>query len=312
MSSIEQRTAELVRPELEIVKFDRQLARKHAVGQFAMLEHDTTMYPFQGGYVHEGSPQPADVIEAIADGYDSRFSIFKELSEKDPNYAGMIEHIANTLSRNQNVVIAMDHGDLVNIAVGWAALHVDLQRLGVSYRSVTPVNKPVQHLGVKKDVNGKDCVVPTFGVLALEFDATYSTYSKADSTRSGASKQVESQIEKHTKRVIPAFNREKRRGGTVIVVAASGRTDRKNGDEIVLGSVHDATAKLLTDGKGHDMHVVFMAARGGHKGEPPVFEVASEIMNPAQDEFHLGYRALSRVLTKKTGKKFIYEGPEKR
>lgn len=292
---------------LEIIEFNRELAKKHAVDQFVLLDHDPATYPFQGGYVHRGDPQPAEIIDSVANDYDPRFGIFRDLSEKDPHYTQTLKNMADTLSQNGNVVLAMDHGDLVNIAVGMAVVYRDLQQLQVPFRAVTIVNAPVQYIGVKAQLGGQEYVVPTFSALSLMLYKTYSTYADTDSTRSGASELIERHIESQNKHALVDLGREKRGGGLLIGAAGSGRTDRKIDDTIVLGSVSNGTVKLLT--KGQQQHVVYMAARG-QAGENPVFEVVGEAMNPQPDDFHAGYDAIAQVLSARTGKKFIYEGPK--
>lgn len=294
--------------DLEVIEFNRELARKHAVGRFVLLDHNPAIYSFQGGYVHEGNPQPAEVIEKVANDYDPRFGVFTDLSEKDPGYARALVNTANALYDNKNAVLAMDHGDLVNIAVGGAVVYRDLVRLQVPFRAVTIVNAPVQYIGVEKEVDDETYVVPTFSALSLMFHKIYSTYADTESTRSGASECIKDHMGTQIKRVLADIRREKRAGGLLMIVAGSGQTDKQIGDAIVLGSVSDGTAKISI--KGQHQHVVHIAARGGHAGEKAVFEVVRETTNPTPDEFHMGYDEIAWILSARTGKKFIYAGPK--
>lgn len=307
-SSYEEERSEYDPHNPDIVAFNMRLAQKHANDPFVLLDHDPVRYTFQGAFVQEGSPQPAEVVDEIADSYDPRFSVFQRLAERDPRYERALDNMTDTLRQGGNVVLAMDHGDLGNIAVGMAVVYRDLQKRQVPFRAATVVNAPLQYIGVKATVNGEEYVVPAFTALSLMTHKTYATYADTESTRSQASEFVKQYIEIRNKQVLVDLAREKREGGLLLGIAASGRIDRAIDDTIVLGSVSNGTVRLLT--KGRHEHIVYIAARGV-EGEDPVFEVVREDYNPWSKDFHTGYHELARVLSMRTGKKFIYEGPRR-
>lgn len=102
-------------------------------GMLSPLPINPEDYPEQASHVIYGSPQPKEVVDGVATVAEPSYvELISQLNTKEQE--DRISGIAEELNEGRNVIIATNHGKLIDIAITQAAIYSKLKERNTSFR----------------------------------------------------------------------------------------------------------------------------------------------------------------------------------
>lgn len=255
------------------------MAKKHvdnSEGQLELLPIDPETHPAQRAYRIEGDPQSAAVIESIANVAYPKFPELQKQLNLTENQSREITRIGELLEAGNNVIVATNHGDLIDIALAEAAIYCALDKLGYKPRTGIIISKMVSMLGYRL---GED-IAPAAEVLKILCNDIFLSFPRTETVRkSGLARLLPDDINKHNKRMTELLSENFAKGGVLLAVAPSGTTDKEiRENRYRLGAISQGTSKILLQ----DRTLVLPMAMWLHGNSPIV--ALSDIPRTLHDE----------------------------
>ncbi len=268
-------------PGEELVWQLQQWAETHAnesSGQLALLEYEPERYPGQDGVSVEGDPQSAAVIDSVALVAQPRYGEISTLLKAQEEHTAEVTRIGELLRGGNNVILATNHSDLIDIAVTHAAFYSLLDTLGYEPKTGIIISKMIAFLAYRL---GND-MAPAVEVLKILENETFLSYPRTESAnRRGFSRLVPSEVNRHNRQMRGRVERRLGEGSLLLAVAASGTTDKpstEDPDTITMAGIGHGTYSVLSNPR---TYVVPVAVWYG--SETPVFEIC-DVPRPVQSE----------------------------
>ncbi len=225
-------------------------------------------YPGQVGFSVHGNPQSAAVVDSIANIAHPKYGDISELLGAQEATAQVVSRIGELLRAGNNVILATNHSDLIDIAVTHAAFYSQLDRLGYEMKTGIIISKMIAFLAYKL---GED-TTPAVGILKLLENEQFLSYPRTESARKReVGKFVPREIDRHNWRMRNRVQQRLGEGAMLLAIAASGTTDKPRPDDpdtIIMSPIGLGTSKLMQSEK---TYVVPVAVWYGCAD--PVFEV---------------------------------------
>lgn len=242
-----------------------------SAGQLSELPYrpdDPERYPGQVGFSVLGDPQSAAVVDSIANIGHPKYSDIAELLRAQETATHEVSRIGELLRAGNNVILATNHSDLIDIAVTHAAFYSQLDRLGYEMKTGIIISKMISFLAYR--LGGE--TAPAVGILKLLEDEQFLSYPRTESAKKrGLGKFVPKEVDRHNWRMRNRVQQRLGEGAMLLAIAASGTTDKPrpdNPDTIVMNPIGSGTSKLMQSEK---TYVVPVAVWYG--GVDPVFEI---------------------------------------
>jgi hypothetical protein len=256
--------------ELKMLEELAQLARPHAEASSSLelLPIDPDKYPAQLSLHIEGDPQSAAVIESIATIAEPRFSKLTEVLEEREARTQEISRIGELLKGGNNLVIATNHGNLIDIALVEAAVYSILDKQNYKFKTGIIISKMVAMLAFKL---GEDAA-PCADVLKLLCDDVFLSFPRSDSIRKSRFSILRpGEIDKHNKTMRNMVKQKLDDGGMLLALAPSGSKDKESQSEpgtYTLGPLGSGTLALMTHPRTYVLPIAIWL-----EGEEPFMEV---------------------------------------
>lgn len=283
-----------------------------------------------------GSPIAPSAIENVATLADKRYrGIQDQVDLMTKRESHSLEIIAQRLRAGDNIILATNHGDLVDIALVFAAMNSALSKSGHEdlvrdhMRKGIIVSQIISRIGLNLDFGGQPeadadtespKLPPTAAADALKM-LCHDVWKSYPHTPSLAEmrERLPRMIGYHNKRMIMSVHHALGKGGLFLAMAPSGSKDRPSHDDpdtIALNQLGDRTIEMMR----HDNTYTLFAAAwlqgtkplvalggSGRRGDE-VLGVPTRIETNAQA--HRAMAALSCTLEGMVpGKRFVYKKP---
>lgn len=271
-------------------------------GRIVFLDVDLEKYPGQDmNITHvEGIPQSAAVVESIATRVNERFpEMVTELEEKSEE---QLQTLGEMLKRGNNVVIATNHGDLIDVAVALAAVYCSLDKMGYQFKTSIIISKMVAFLGYEIEGN----MAPAVEVLQMLCTKIYLTFPRTESvSKSGLQKFFgRDNVDGYNGKVTKVIGKDQEDGGMLLAVAVSGSTDKEdpdNPDAKIMSGIGRGTVGILTDENSYTQSMAISLS-----GEPVLEFVGTPLALQKEDEAHDMMDNLAERLTERTETEHSY------
>lgn len=173
--------------EIRAIEACRALMTPHIKASGGLLEPiPINLMPGSGQALNchkvDGSPQPPEVIEAIASGADPRFPEHVDELRDPEGQSAIMDEIGAYIDQGYNVFFVTSHGDITDMAFVMASEQVVLKVKGHAFKAATIVSKAVPCLGAKLDPTQP--AVPVVDVLGMECDEILLSWPQSSSMRS--------------------------------------------------------------------------------------------------------------------------------
>lgn len=193
----------------------------------------------------EGHPQSAAIVESIATAVDSRFPKMVQYLIEDKSE--MMTTTGEMLKRGNNVIVATNHSDLIDIAVAQAAVFCALEHFGFKFKSSIVISKMISILGYKIEGN----VAPAVETLELMCNQIFLSFPRTESVKKSRLQRVlgRLRIDNYNSRVVKSITERLDEGGMLLAVAPSGTTDKKG----IMAAISRGTSAILAHKKSFVM-----------------------------------------------------------
>lgn len=291
--------------ELQMLETLAGIAGRHVEasnGRLALLPIDPERYPAQRAYYVDGTPQGAGIIETVANAASGHFPELQRQLADIESKSQEISRVGELLKGGNNVVLATNHGDLIDIALVEAAVCCSLEKLGYQARSGIIISKMISVLGYRF---GEE-VTPAVDALQLLCDDIYLSFPRTETTsRSGLARLLPSDIERHNRKMRQHVKRNLKQGqpeadtpkpgGLLLAMAPSGTTDKQTAERnFRLGTIGHGTAEMMTQDKTYVLPMAVWL-------QPEATSLAlADVPRVLRDEA-AAHRTMGRIATTLTG-----------
>ncbi len=296
--------------EDEMLKELSRLAIPHVErsnGLLELLEVNPEKYPSQLSLHIEGDPQSAAVVENIATIAEPRFSKFMEILEETEKNKQEMSRIGELLKGGNNVIIATNHGNLIDIALVEAAIYSMLNKQDYQLKTGIVISKMAAMLGFKINTQ----IAPCTDVLKLLCSDIFLSYPRSESMKkSRLSKLLPDEIDRHNKSMRKMVRQKLDEGGMLLAIAPSGAKDKmcdSDSKNYLLGPLGVGTTGMIVHPRTYVLPVAIWL-----DGEVPFMEICDipRLMNSDQG-VHDMMSDISLVLTAGVeGFNFSYSTPK--
>jgi 1-acyl-sn-glycerol-3-phosphate acyltransferase len=234
-----------------------QLAEVHVAdsnGLMELLPPDPERYPAQANIHITGEPN-GGIIESIATVAEPRFSSLVEILRDNEDKTQEIDRIGQLLSGGNNVIIATNHGSLIDIALVEAAMFSQLHKQEYQFKTGIIIGKMVSMLAYRLGNESASCV----DVLKILCNDIFLSFPRTGTVeKSGLSRLIPDEIERHNKSMRNQVRHRLNSGGMLLAVAPSGTTDKRiktSPETYELGTLRAGTLDLLKHPKTYVLPV---------------------------------------------------------
>ena len=294
--------------EIEMLKELAKLAQPHAEssnGTLELLEVDPIKYPFQLDLHIEGNPQPPAVVESIASIAEPNFL---KLVEKFNDYESTnqeLSRIGQLLKGGNNVIIATNHGNLIDIALVEAALYSSLSKLDYQFNTGIIISKMIAFLGYKLGSDSAPCA----DILKILCNDVFLSFPRSESIKkSKISRLLPNEIDRHNKLMRRLVKNKLDEGGTLLAVAPSGSKDTRNeSGAYTLQTLKSGTIDLIKHPKSYVLPVAIWLGK-----DEPIMEIADiPRLITSDEDAHSMMSGIAKTLTENVESiNFKYNSPQ--
>lgn len=295
------------RPMVEKLQAWADIYAKASDGRMEVLAYQPGKYQGQDGLSVIGQPNAAAVVDSIAEVAQPRYYEVRDLLHANEAETKRVSMIGELLKGGDNVVLATNHGDLIDIAIAQAATYSTLEKLGYKIHDSNKkddgydiqtgiiISKMVAFLAYKLG----DDFAPCTDVLKLLENETFLSYPRTESTKKHLMDRfLFNNIERHNQKMRDQVVNKLGKGSLLLAMAASGTTDKpldSDPSNIAMGKIGTGTLKLLQQ---PGTYVAPMAV--WYQGESPVMELTDipRIIKTEQDA-HTAMQTIATTLTTK-------------
>ena len=269
--------------------------------ELELLSVDPETFPAQRAYHVEGFPLSAREIEGLGVLANDKFPDIQSHLNDIEVESLVIESVGKLLNDGNNVVLATNHGDLIDIALAEAAVYCKLYDQGVVPRSGIIISKIVSLMGVRLGEN----VIPAADALKFLCNDIFLTFPRTETIRnSNLGSIVAEDIDRNNEQMIGKINEALGQGGMLLGMAASGSVDKTAGDNIIrLETLSQGTSRIMMQPNTFVLPVAIWL-----QGKHTVFEICDNPKSlPDVSSTHAAMEGISKSLTDKVeGKTFKY------
>lgn len=283
-------------------------------GTLVLLNADPKRYQAQRLDCHlvDGDPAGAGLVELIATSAENRFPDLLETLET-PEQMHHIRTAGEILKRGGNVMLVTNHGDLIDIALAFAATYVPLdknaalEQRNYTFKTGMIISKIISRLGYVFDPEGP--AVPAVDALKDACNDVMLSFPRTKSMESSwIFKFVPDHMKDHNRKLRKTVQARQEDGeGYLLGVAGSGSTDKEDPHKpgtFVMGSISDGTIDMMCQPNTFVMPAAVW--RGDEKIKMRLGELRA-VTNPT--EAHTSMRDISVMLNELVeDKTFTYAG----
>ena len=273
-------------------------------GQLGLLPYDPEHYPGQDSVSVIGDPQSAAVVDSVAAVAQPRYGEIAKLLDSQEASTQEVSRIGELLRGGNNVMLATNHGDLIDIAISHAAFYSLLDRRGYEMKTGIVISKMVAFLAYRLGAE----LAPAVEVLKILEDEQFLSYPRTETARKrGVGRLLPSEVDRHNKHMRERIDHKLGEGSLLLAVSASGTVDKPavdDPDTIVMSGIGTGTYKLMNT-KG--TYVVPVAVWYG--SQTAVFETCDIPRIIKDEDMAKGVmQRIARRLTERVeDKKFVYK-----
>lgn len=249
----------------------RAWANEHATssgGRLGLLPYNPEQYPGQVGVSVEGDPQPAPVVDSVATVAQPRYAEISKLLKIEEADTQEVSRIGELLKGGNNVILATNHSDIIDIAITHAAFYSLLDRQGYQMKTGIIISKMVAFLAYRL---GEE-LAPAVEVLKILENEQFLSYPRTDSAKKrGVGRLIPNEVDRHNRHMRERVEHRLGEGSMLLALAASGTVDKPKGDnpdEITMSKIGSGTHKLL-----NAKHTYVVPVAVWYGSENPVFEI---------------------------------------
>jgi len=276
-------------------------------GLLELIEADPIKYPAQTAMHIDGDPQSYAVVESIAETADPRFPELLETIERYESYTQEISRVGELLKGGNNVIIATNHGNLIDVALAEAAIYSLLDKKDYDFRTGIVISKMVSMLAYKL---GEDAA-PCAEVLKLLCNDVFLSFPRSESMRkSKISRLLPDDVDRHNKAMRSAVRHNLDQGGMLLAIAPSGSKDKQSQedpDSINLGTLRPGTISLIKHPKTYVLPVAVWL-----ENNDPFIAICDipRLVTSDEDAHNLMDKINLNLNSGVNGKKFNYLSPK--
>ncbi len=214
--------------------------------KLAALDYNPEKYLGQKGHVVRSESTDKSFVKLIATEAFKPHSFDSLLEQlEQPLQQERLHAIGELLNGKNNVVLATNHGDLIDIAIAHAAVYHQLESLGYSPRTGIIISKMVAFLGY--ELLGEPSPCPQV-LQALENEIFLSYPRTASAEKHGIARILPDEAKQHNRHMRRDVVKSLGGGSLLLAVAMSGTTDKSFGsaDILHMAPVGEGTADTLT------------------------------------------------------------------
>lgn len=286
-------------------------------GVMEVLHYDPehpNQYPGQVGISVEGTVMDGPMVDTIA---VAAQPLYPELRAALAKNEKEIDMVGELLRGGNSVIMATNHGDLIDIAVTHAALFSNLEHRGFKihdtnveddgYRAQTGIiiSKMVAFLAYR--LEGLD-PAPCTEVLKILENETYLSIPKTESSRNRLLDRVLPRLVKdHNVKMRDAVKHKMGEGSLLLALAASGTTDKPKADDpttIAMETIGTGTIDFMQQ---PDTYVAPIAV--WYKSGQPIMEFADvpRVIRTEEEAHRMMGRIATTLSTKVPDLTFAYQ-----
>ena len=272
-------------------------------GQLGLLPYKPEHYPGQDGASVDGDPQSAAVVDGIARIAQPKYGQILKLLEQQEETTQEVSRIGELLSAGNNVILATNHSDLVDIAITHAAFYSLLERSGYEFKTGIIISKMVAFLAYKL---GEE-LAPAVGVLKMLETEQFLSYPRTESAKKrGFGKLLPNEVDRHNKQMRDRVAHRLGEGSLLLAVAASGTVDKPvegDPDTIIMSGMTGGTSSLM-----QSKNTLVLPVAVSYDSETPIFETCDIPRVVKDDAMASGvmHRIAERLTERAPNKTFVY------
>lgn len=287
------------------------VAQKHASesdGAICVLDVDPMSYPEQrlDEYHTTGNPIQPESVSAITSLVNPKFDDICQEFYKDPASKVALDQAGEILDAGENVIVATNHTELIDVAVAQAAIYNYLQGQGHEFSNGLVISKMISLIGSNKLADGDGKPMPAVAAVKMLCDDIYMSYPKtATTSETELSQKMPEIVRQHNRMVSTAIAQKLGEGGMLLAMCPSGTTDKleKDSDTCVLQPVQAGTAKLMSR---EDTYILPVAANFGDN--PFIRACDTPERLSSADKAHTVMQSIARSMQANSkGVKFQYD-----
>lgn len=294
--------------ETEMLRELARLAQPHADtsnGTLELLEVDPIKYPSQLDLHIEGNPQPPAVVESIASIAEPNFlKLVKKFNDYETNNQEL-SRIGQLLKGGNNVIVATNHGNLIDIALVEAAIYSSLNKLDYQFKTGIIISKMVAMLGYKLGNDSAPCA----DILKILCDDVFLSFPRSESIKkSRLSRLLPNEIDRHNKLMRRLVKNKLDEGGMLLAVAPSGSKDRQNEHGgYTLQALKSGTIDLIKHPKSYVLPVAIWL-----EGNEPMMEITNipRLITSDEDAHQMMNGIAKKLSDKVESTDFKYNSPQ--
>lgn len=286
----------------------RSWASEHAEssgGRLGLLPYNPEYYPGQAGVSVLGDPQPAPVVDSVAAVAQPRYAEISQALKNQEADSKEVSRIGELLKGGNNVILATNHGDIIDIAITHASFYSLLDRQGYQMKTGIIISKMVAFLAYRL---GGD-LAPAVEILKILEDEQFLSYPRTESAKKrGVGRLLPSEVDRHNRHMRDKIDQRLGEGAMLLALAASGTVDKPksdNPDVITMSRVGSGTQKLMAA-----KHTYVVPVAVWYESDAPVFEIC-DIPRVITDEAmatNAMHRIASTLTDRVPNKTFEYLG----
>lgn len=279
----------------------------HSGGVLVKLPHDPGKYPGQEGVNVLGDPQPAAVVDTIAETAQPKYKEMTERLAEQEAATNEVSRMGELLKGGNNVILVTNHGDLIDIAVTQTAFYSLLDQMGYEPKTGIIISKMVSYLAYMLG----DKPAPTVEVLKMLETETFLSVPRTKSAeKKGLSRLRFDEADRQNKQMRDRIEQLLGRGGVLLGLAASGTTDKSDPegdpDVLLMEGITPGTYNIVKGERNYRVPVAVW-----YQGSEVVFDICDiPKVTGTNEEADESMELIAKRLTERVpGKKFVYNQP---